>query len=99
MACRYRRRALAPGDQAPAQRSVPGREAVPAELAGARLRHRPGLLPDGEPGRSCGIPAELLLGAVAAHWRTAAGTHHREGTDRRSEEHTSELQSLRHLVC
>src|SRR5437899_6145568 len=27
------------------------------------------------------------------------GRHPREADDRRSEEHTSELQSLRHLVC
>src|ERR1017187_8299647 len=77
LACGHRRRALAPGNQAPAHRSLPGRETAPAELAGASLRHRSGFLSDGESGRSCGVPEELLLRAVAAHWRTAAATHHR----------------------
>src|SRR5438045_6417919 len=31
--------------------------------------------------------------------RRAAGRRHRAVRERRSEEHTSELQSLRHLVC
>ena len=44
----HRRCARAPGNQAPAHRPIPGREAAPAPFARTTLRHRPGLVPHGE---------------------------------------------------
>ena len=68
--------------KAPAHRPVPGRETAPAELARQTLRHGPGSLPHRQQRRPCDVPAELLLRALAADWRTAAAAHHREGADR-----------------
>src|SRR5437899_4819775 len=46
-------------------------------------------------------PAEIsrIITAVVHDLGLEANTHHLEAAADRSEEHTSELQSLRHLVC
>src|SRR5258705_6188212 len=65
-------------------RSVGDRKAGPAEGKGRGFQG-----PPGPPGKGNGRPQGKFLG----HEGPLAGRK------RRSEEHTSELQSLRHLVC
>src|SRR5262245_65239351 len=47
--------------------------------------------------RRISLPRVAALGGARPHLHVRAARAHRVG--RRSEEHTSELQSLRHLVC
>src|SRR5947199_6833884 len=49
--------------------------------------------------RSFGDPAMRILRRSSAHTRLASLRRKRSQVSVRSEEHTSELQSLRHLVC
>src|SRR5258705_2945913 len=46
-----------------------------------------------------GILAEVQSGAFAQEWMKEARNGRKRAGLNRSEEHTSELQSLRHLVC
>src|ERR1035438_10623313 len=67
-------------------------------------------LSDGEPGERGAVIVRGISGRVAlaylyrfsrtepVRWQRCAGTEPQPGVSR-SEEHTSELQSLRHLVC
>src|SRR5262245_64310031 len=45
------------------------------------------------------IVADLIESGYVESERVGRRNHYRINTDIRSEEHTSELQSLRHLVC
>src|SRR5437899_7421420 len=50
-------------------------------------------------GRKVAWRMELQHDRGHDHWSLAAGHHQHRYLQWRSEEHTSELQSLRHLVC
>src|SRR2546427_8289555 len=65
-------------------------------------------LPDGGPGASSGaphrsrLPSRRLPRSLRGHLRSVLdrrGARHGKATGRRSEEHTSELQSQSNLVC
>ena len=69
-------------DQADAPGVVRAGTAAPGAVAGSGLRDRSRLLPRGQRRRLPRLPAESLLGAVAAHRPDAAGARHRDRTDR-----------------
>src|SRR5205823_9988206 len=72
---------------------------------GGHVRHRgqlrlPGRLRPGDGGVARGVrQAARGVGAAVRRGPPALGGAHQAGPDRRSEEHTSELQSLAYLVC
>src|SRR5262245_30010811 len=79
------------------------------ELVGSEVEHAGGDVEDSRAqrlrGAQGGVAADIELAArrsAAVEWHRVsalAREHHLRRLDARSEEHTSELQSLRHLVC
>src|SRR5205814_8399176 len=76
-----------------------------SDLDDLRFQHALGGIAEQQVGMAddAGVDLRLAIAAACAHRRDAVGeldlAHRAEGFGARSEEHTSELQSLRHLVC